>query len=98
MLTSVRRDLAFASDLSVFLLIVVVTSLVGGFYPALLAAIAGSLLLNYFFAPPLHTLTIGDRDNVLALLIFVLVAVLVSRVVDLLRTALHPSRPFVCRG
>ena len=82
-LASLRRDLAFASDLSVYLLIVVVTSLVGGFYPAVGAAIAGSLLLNYFFAPPFHTFTIGDRDNVLALSIFVLVAILVSRVVDL---------------
>ena len=82
-LAAVRRDFAFASDLSVYLLIVVVTSLVGGFYPAVGAAVAGSLLLNYYFAPPLHTLTIGDRDNVLALVIFVLVAVLVSRVVDL---------------
>jgi two-component system sensor histidine kinase KdpD len=78
----VRHSLAFASDLSIYLLIIVVTSLVGGFYPALLGAIAGSLLLNYFFAPPFHTFTIGDRDNVLALVIFVLVAVLVSRVVD----------------
>jgi len=82
LLTAVRHDFAFASDLSVYLLIVVVTSIVGGFYPAVLAAISGSLLLNYFFAPPVHTFSIGDRDNVLALAIFVLVAVLVSRVVD----------------
>ena len=66
-----------------YLLVVVVTSLVGGFYAAPGAAIAGSLLLNYYFAPPMHTLTITDRDNVLALVIFLLIAVLVSRVVDL---------------
>jgi len=82
-LTAVRHDFAFASDLCVYLLIVVVTSLIGGFYPAAFAAISGSLALNYFFAPPVHTFTIGDRDNVLALVIFLLVATLVSRVVDL---------------
>jgi two-component system sensor histidine kinase KdpD len=82
-LAHVRHDFDFASDLSVYLLIVVVVSLVGGFYPAMLAAVVGSLLLNYFFAPPFHTFTIYDHDNVLALVIFVLVAVLVSRVVDL---------------
>ena len=65
-----------------YLLIVVVTSLVGGFYPALAAAVAGSLLLNYYFAPPIHTFTISRGDNVLALVIFLLVALLVSRVVD----------------
>ncbi|MCW2497238.1 ATP-binding protein [Jatrophihabitans sp.] len=82
-LAAVRGDIAFATDLSVYLLIVVITSLVGGFYPAVATALAGSLLLNYYFAPPFHTFTITDRDNSLALLTFVLVAVLVSRVVDL---------------
>jgi two-component system, OmpR family, sensor histidine kinase KdpD len=81
-LTALRGDVAFASDVAIYLLIVVVTSLVGGFYPALLAAVAGSLLLNYYFAPPLHTFTIDHRDNVIAVVIFLLVASLVSQVVD----------------
>ncbi len=58
-------------------------ALVGGLAPALIAAVAGSMLLNYFFTPPLHTLTIADTNNALALLVFVLVAMLVSSVVDL---------------
>ena len=82
-LASVRHHLAFGTDLSVYLLVVVLTSLVGGFYPAILAALAGSVLLNYYFAAPFHTFTIAEGDNILALVIFLLVAVLVSRVVDL---------------
>ncbi len=82
-LTLVRSHITFATDVSVYLLIVVVTSLVGGFWAAVLGAIAGSFLLNYYFAPPIHTLTITDGENILALGIFLLVAVLVSRVVDL---------------
>jgi two-component system, OmpR family, sensor histidine kinase KdpD len=78
-----RGRLAFPSDVSLYLLFVVITSIVGGFYPALLAAVAGSLLLNYFFVDPIHTFTIARGDNILALVIFLLVAVLVSRVVDL---------------
>ena len=81
-LAGLREHLSFASDLSIYLVIVVITSLVGGFYPALTAAVVGSLLLNYYFAPPIHTFTIDRGDNILALLIFLLVAVLVSRVVD----------------
>ena len=81
-LTALRSRTTFASELSIYLFIVVVTSLVGGFYPALGAAVAGSLLLNYYFAPPIHTFTISHGDNILALLIFLLVALLVSRVVD----------------
>jgi two-component system sensor histidine kinase KdpD len=36
------------------------------------------MLLNYYFTPPLHTLTISETNNSLALLVFVLVAALVS--------------------
>ena len=75
-------DLSFGSDLLLFLLVVVICSLVGGFWPALAAAVAASVLLNYFFAPPLHTFTISEPENILALVVFVLIAVLVSRVVD----------------
>ena len=82
-LTAVRGDLTFATDLSIYLLIVVLTSLVGGFWAAVVAAVIGSGLLNYYFAPPLHTFTVTDGENVLALGIFLIVGVLVSRVVDL---------------
>jgi two-component system sensor histidine kinase KdpD len=41
------------------------------------------MLLNFFFTPPLHTFTIGETNNALALLVFVLVATLVSSTVDL---------------
>jgi two-component system sensor histidine kinase KdpD len=61
---------------------VVIVALVGGLLPAMLAAISGSLLLNYFFTVPRHTFTINDTNNALALGVFVLVAILVSAVVD----------------
>jgi two-component system sensor histidine kinase KdpD len=82
-LTALRPHLTFSSHLSIYLLVVVITALIGGFYPALGAAVAGSLLLNYYFAPPIHTFTISRTDNVIALLLFLIVAVVVSRVVDL---------------
>jgi two-component system sensor histidine kinase KdpD len=77
-----RSNLSLGSDLLLFLLAVVICSLVGGFYPGLAAAIVASLLLNYYFVPPLHTFTIADGENVLALAVFVVIAALVSRVVD----------------
>jgi two-component system sensor histidine kinase KdpD len=61
---------------------VVGVALVGGLYPALAAAIAGFLLLNYYFIPPLHKFTIAERENVLALVVFLGVAIAVSAVVD----------------
>ena len=81
--TSLRGHLDFAADVPLYLLVVVITSLVGGFWPALTSAVVGSLLLNFYFVEPRHTLTINRPSNVVAVLIFLLIAVLVSRVVDL---------------
>src|SRR5262245_39409838 len=47
-----RADLSLNSDILLFLVAVVAVALVGGLWPALFAAVAGSLLLNYFFTPP----------------------------------------------
>ena len=83
LLTLPSPPLNLVSDVLVFLLVVVVVALVGGFVPALVAAVSGSILLNYFFTPPLRTFGIAEENNALALLVFVAVALLVSSVVDL---------------
>ncbi|MEU8075352.1 sensor histidine kinase KdpD [Catellatospora citrea] len=82
-LFGLRNDLSLASDILLYLAMVVAVALVGGLWPALLAAVAASVLLNFFFTPPVHTFTIAERENVLALAVFILVAAAVSAVVDL---------------
>ncbi|GAA0577232.1 sensor histidine kinase KdpD [Kribbella sandramycini] len=74
--------LNLTSDVLAFLLAVVVVALVGGLWPALVTAIGGSLVINFFFTPPTRTFTIAEVNNALALFIFILVATLVSSVVD----------------
>ena len=83
LLVALRPDLDLANDLLLYLVVVVVVAIVGGFWPAVLAAITASLLLNWYFTKPLHTLTIAEPRNMLALLLFVTVAVTVSSVVHL---------------
>jgi two-component system sensor histidine kinase KdpD len=78
-----RTELSLPSDILLFLAAVIAVALVGGLWPALIAAVGGSLLLNYFFTPPVYTWTIAERENVLALIVFVVVAAAVSAVVDL---------------
>jgi two-component system sensor histidine kinase KdpD len=75
--------LGLGDDLLVYLAAVVAVAVVGGFWPAVLAAVAASLLVNWYFTPPLHTLTIADGKSLLALLLFETVAVTVSSVVHL---------------
>jgi two-component system sensor histidine kinase KdpD len=82
-LASLRNGLNLTSDVLMFLVAVILVALVGGFAPAVLAAITASLLLNYYFTPPIHQFTIAQANNALALGVFVVVALLVSSVVDM---------------
>ncbi|MGX1133741.1 two-component system sensor histidine kinase KdpD [Streptomyces glaucescens] len=74
--------LGLANDMLLFLALTVAAALLGGLFPALASAAFGSFLLNYFYTPPLHRLTISDPKNIVALAIFVGVAVSVASVVD----------------
>jgi two-component system, OmpR family, sensor histidine kinase KdpD len=92
-LAAERPHLNLADDLLVYLVAVVAITVVGGFWPAVLAAIAASLLLNWYFTEPLHTFTIQQPKELLALLLFVTVAVAVSSVVHLAaRRAVQAAR------
>jgi len=82
-LTRLFGDHALSTDLMLFLTLTVGIALLGGLWPALTGAVFGSLLLNYYLTPPVHTLTIADPENALALVVFVLVAVAVASVVDM---------------
>ncbi|MFF9211855.1 MULTISPECIES: ATP-binding protein [unclassified Streptomyces] len=82
-LTGNDSSLGLTNDMLLFLGLTVAAALLGGLLPALAAAACGSMLLNWFFTPPVHRVTIADPKNILALLIFVSVAVSVASVVDL---------------
>ncbi|HET6684955.1 MAG TPA: sensor histidine kinase KdpD [Jiangellaceae bacterium] len=73
---------SLSTDLMLFLTLTVGVALAGGIWPALTCAVFGSLLLNYYLTPPVHTWTIADPENALALVVFVLVALAVASVVD----------------
>ncbi len=71
-----------STDVVLFFLATVVVAVVGGLGPALLAAVVGGLLLNFFLTPPLYSFTIAGTENVITLLAMLFVAVLVALVVD----------------
>ncbi|WP_168199733.1 ATP-binding protein [Citricoccus sp. SGAir0253] len=62
---------------------VVFVALVGGWWPAVTAALLGTLALNWFFTPPTGQWHIHEPLNVAALGLFLLVAAGVARVVDI---------------
>ena len=82
-LTAGRSSADLATALSSYLVLVVVVAAIGGVWPAALAAVAGFLLSNYYFTPPTHTFTIADARDILALVMFLVTAGVVSVLVDL---------------
>ena len=82
-LSHARESLGLQNALLCFLLAVVLIATTGGLWPAALASILGFGLLNWFFAPPLHTFTINDRRDVFTLVAFVVIAAVISALVDL---------------
>ena len=82
-LTQLRDQVELPTVLLLFLLLVVTVSAVGGVWPAIGAAIAASLLVNWFFVAPLHTFTITETENLIALGVFLAVAGIVALFVSL---------------
>ncbi|GGH90953.1 DUF4118 domain-containing protein [Arthrobacter liuii] len=82
-LLSVSPDLNLATQTLVHLTGVMAVAFIGGLWPAVLAAVLDSLLLNYFETAPVGTFNISDPQNVFALLVFLSAAVAVSLVVGL---------------
>ncbi|MFJ8533557.1 DUF4118 domain-containing protein [Streptomyces sp. NPDC093591] len=95
LLTYALRHVDTGPDLTnnvlIFLALTVGAALLGGLLPALASAAAGSLLLNWFFTPPLHTWTIADPADIVAIIVFFAVAVSVASVVDLAARRTHQA-------
>ncbi|MFJ6662126.1 ATP-binding protein [Streptomyces sp. NPDC091377] len=81
-LDRLRGTFNLTSEALLFLLAVVGVACIGGVVSAVIASVTASLLLNYWFIPPLGQFTFGDADALLALVVFVVVAATVAAVVD----------------
>ncbi|MGH3758373.1 DUF4118 domain-containing protein [Actinophytocola sp.] len=79
---ALRDQLSTTTDVVAYLLTIVLVALLGGLWPALLAAAMCAGMFDFFFTEPLHTLLIADRENVITLVAMVVVATLVALVVD----------------
>ncbi|MEU1971808.1 ATP-binding protein [Microbacterium sp. NPDC019599] len=82
LLVTVSSPASITTDVLAYQLLVVVVALVGGIWPAVFAAVLSGLTLDYLFIAPLYTVTIADPDHALSVLLYVVIAVLVSWIVD----------------
>ncbi|WP_075026063.1 sensor histidine kinase [Streptomyces mirabilis] len=77
-----RDRLNLTSEALLFLLTVVGVACIGGVVSAVIASVTASLLLNYWFIPPVGQFTLDDPNALLALAVFAAVAAVVAGVVD----------------
>ncbi|MDP9184471.1 MAG: DUF4118 domain-containing protein, partial [Actinomycetota bacterium] len=81
-LASMASRLALSTVMLLYLVAVIGIAFGGGLRPAVPAAIASVLLINWFFTPPVHTWKIADPEDLVALIVFLVVAASVSVLVD----------------
>ena len=92
----IRQQLGVLNLTLLYVLLIFVLALLLGLGPAVLAAILGFLAFDFFFLPPLFALTINQADHVLALFVYlgiaVVTGVLVARVHARTALALREQR------
>jgi two-component system, OmpR family, sensor histidine kinase KdpD len=82
---ALQRSLGLSNVALVFLTAVLASAVTYGLWPALFASFVSMLAYNFFFLPPLYTFTIADPENVLALIVFLIVAVIASNLTGRVR-------------
>lgn len=73
-LDACRGTLNLTSEALLYLVTVLGVACIGGVVSAVVGAVTASLLLNYWFIPPVGEFTVAQPDNLLALAVFVAVA------------------------
>lgn len=82
-----QRTVAASSIGMVFLTAVLASAITYGLWPSLCAAFLGALAYNFLFLPPLYSLDIADPENLVALFIFSVVAVVAANLAARARAA-----------
>ncbi|HTR16414.1 MAG TPA: sensor histidine kinase KdpD [Acetobacteraceae bacterium] len=75
---ALRNVLGVSSVELVFLTGVLASAVAYGLSASLFACLLSVLAYNFFFLPPLYTFTIADPENIVALIVFAVVAVVAS--------------------
>ncbi len=87
-----RSHLSVATSALVLVVPVVAGVAAGGFAAGAVAVLAGFLAYDFFFIPPYHTLSVGEVQNWVALIVYAAVMLVVARVVANLRAARAAAR------
>jgi two-component system sensor histidine kinase KdpD len=81
-LIALRSQIGIVNVAMVYLLGVLIAALRAGRGPAIVTAISAFVVFNIFFLPPYNTLDIANSDHVIALAVFLIVALVISGLVS----------------
>ncbi|PPG35865.1 histidine kinase [Pseudoclavibacter sp. RFBG4] len=73
---------SFTTHALSYQLLVVTVALIGGLWPALFAAVLSGVTLDFFFVAPFGTVLITEPSHLVAIVLYIVIATLVSLVVD----------------
>ena len=80
-----REQLGVLNVLLIFLLLTFALALTRGLWPAVLSAILGFIAFDILFIPPYLTFSVADEDHVLALFVYLGVAIVTARLISRVR-------------
>ena len=83
-----REQLSTSTVALLFLLPVLISTTLWGLAPGVLSAFVAFLAYNYFFLRPYYTFVVHQSQDIIALLIFLVVAVLISQLVGQAKASL----------
>ncbi len=89
---ALQTFLAAPSIALVFLTAVLASAATWGLLPSLYACVLSVLAYNFFFLPPLYTFTIADPENVVALVCFLIAAVIAGNLAAAVRAQAVAAR------
>ena len=87
-----RSHLSLSTIALLLLAPVGIAAMFWGLGPSVLAALAAFLVLNYFFIQPQFTLVVTRSEDLLALVVFLTVAVAISRLMSRSQSSLQEAR------
>lgn len=88
----IRDRMEIATVALLYLLPVGASAAIGGLGPGILAAFLAFFSLNYFFLTPYGTLLVHQSQDILVLLVFLVLAVIISQLVGRMTTGLAAAR------
>jgi two-component system, OmpR family, sensor histidine kinase KdpD len=78
---TVRDSLGILNVALIYLLICFIASITAGAGPAVIVAIVSFAIFDVLFIPPYHTFSVGRADHVLALFVYLLIAIVTAQLV-----------------